>query len=395
MSRVWAVLAGGGTAGHVLPGVSIAEEITRRGVPPAAVHFVGGSRGAESRLLADTGFDLTTLPGRGLQRSLHPKSIVANIAAVAEFARACGQALRLLRRLKPAVVVGLGGYASVPCAIAATLLRVPLVITEQNAVPGLANRLLSRFAAAAASAFSDTELKGAVHTGNPLRNDVIAAAGLSASSARSTLGVPEGCQLLSVFGGSLGARSINTAVVAALEIWRDRNDLCVRHVAGPRNFDALQQDLADRHRQDDALAYQLVAYEDNMAALYAASDLVVARAGATSVAEVAAAGVPAVLVPLPGAPGDHQTANAQRLESVGGAVIVRDADLSAARLVSVVDELLGDPPRLASMANAGRKLARPDAAQAVVDLIHNCARRSMPQETTFDSGSSQSENFAQ
>ena len=369
----WAVIAGGGTAGHVLPGISIGHEIIGRGVPRQAVHFVGSARGVETRLVVEAGFTLTALPGRGLQRRLALSSVATNVAATAELARAFVQAVFVLRRLRPAVVVGLGGYASAACGVAAALLRVPLVITEQNAVPGLANRLLSRLAAGAATAFEATDLPRASWTGNPVRTEVLdvdRSAGQPA--ARAALGVDEGSRLVAVFGGSLGSRTINDAVAGALGIWRDRRDLHIRHIAGHREY----EDLSRRVSTDPerALGYDLVAYEDNMATVYAAADLVVSRAGATTVAELAAAGVPAVLVPLPGAPGDHQTANARRLAAAGGAVLVSDRELDSARLVAEIDTLLEDSGRLGSMACAARSLARPDAARAVVDLLESCAR---------------------
>ena len=370
---IWAVIAGGGTAGHVLPGISIGQQIVARGAPREAVHFVGSSRGVETRLVVEAGFGLTALPGRGLQRRL----TLSNVAAVAGLARAFLQALVVLRRCRPAVVLGMGGYASAACGAAAALLRVPLVITEQNAVPGLANRLLSRFAAAAATAFEATDLPGATWTGNPVRVEVLAADRSSGrAAARSSLGVDPERRLVAVFGGSLGSRRINEAVAGAVERWQARSDLHVRHIAGRRDYDDLSRRVA--RRRGGALAYDLVAYEENMAAVYAAADLVVSRAGATTVAELAAVGVPALLVPLPGAPGDHQTANARRLAAVGGAVIVRDAELDAARLTASVDELLGDPDRLGSMAGAATTLSRPDAAGAVVDLAERCALRPQP-----------------
>ncbi len=373
MSGTWALVAGGGTAGHVLPGISISREIIRRGAPRQAVHFVGNARGVETRLVVEAGFTLTVLPGRGLQRRLTPSSVAANAMAAAELARAFLQALVVLWRRKPAVVVGLGGYASVAVGVAAALLRVPLVITEQNAVPGLANRLLSRLAAGAATAFEDTDLPRAAWTGNPVRAEVLEAdRSAGRSAARSALGVDEECRLVAVFGGSLGARTINEAITGALDLWRDRRDLHIRHIAGHRDY----EDLSGRvpAEQARALRYDLVAYEDDMATVYAAADLVVSRAGATTVAELAAVGMPAVLVPLPGAPDDHQTANARRLAAAGGAVLVSDGELDATRLVAEVDALLGDPDRLNSMAGAARSLARPEAAGAVVDLMESCAR---------------------
>ena len=376
-SRTWALIAGGGTAGHVLPGISIAREITGRGAPPHVVHFVGSARGVETRLVVEAGFALTALPGRGLQRGFSLSSLAANATAAAELARAFVQALLVLRRRKPAVVVGLGGYASVAVGVAAALSRVPLVITEQNAVPGLANRLLSRLAAGAATAFEDTDLRRAAWTGNPVRAEVLDA-GRSAgrAAARAALGVDEDRRLVAVFGGSLGARTINEAIAGAVDLWRDRGDLHIRHIAGHRDY----QDLAGRMSAEPprALNYDLVAYEDDMATVYAAADLVVSRAGATTVAELAAVGMPAVLVPLPGAPGDHQTANARRLSAADGAVLVGDGELDATRLVDEVDALLEDPDRLDSMAGAARSLARPEAAGAVVDLMESCARYPCP-----------------
>ena len=377
MSRTWALIAGGGTAGHVLPGISIGREIIGRGAPRQAVHFVGSGRGVETRLVAEAGFALTSLPGRGLQRRLTPSSVAANAIAAAELARAFVQALLVLRRRKPAVVVGLGGYASAACGVAAALLRVPLVITEQNAVPGLANRLLSPLAAGAATAFESTDLRGATWTGNPVRSEVIAVErSADGPAARAALGVGDGRRMVAVVGGSLGARTINDAVSGAVGLWRDRRDLHIRHIAGHRDYEDLARRVSTHPER--ALSYDLVAYEDDMATVYAAADLVVGRAGATTVAELAAVGVPAVLVPLPGAPGDHQTANARRLEAAGGAVRVSDGDLDPARLVTEVDALLEDPDRLDSMAGAARSLARPDAARAVVDLMESCARHPLP-----------------
>lgn len=368
----WAIIAGGGTAGHVLPGVSIAAEIVDRGTPRRAVHFVGSSRGVETRLVPEAGFELTTLPGRGLQRRL----TLANAAAAAALARALVQALAVVRRRKPAVVVGLGGYASAACAAAAVLLRVPLVITEQNAVPGLANRLVGRFASGVATAFDATDLPGATWTGNPVRTEVLAAdrAG-GRSGARAALGVDAERRMVAVFGGSLGARRINEAVLDAMGRWRTREDLHVRHITGRRDHAEVTRQAAGCGGR---AVHDLVEYEDDMAAVYAAADLVVSRSGATTVAELAAVGVPAVLVPLPGAPGDHQSANARRLADTGAAVVVPDAELDGSRLALEVDTLLADPDRLAAMATAARGLARSDAAAAVVDLIENCARRPRP-----------------
>ena len=369
----WAVIAGGGTAGHVLAGLSIARAIVARGAPLSAVHYVGSRRGAEDRLVGEAEFGLTTLPGRGIQRRLTP----ANLGAAAGLARALTQALRLVRRRRPAVVVGLGGYASVACGLAAAAWRVPLVVIEQNAVAGAANRLLARWARAAAVGFPTVDLPRAVCTGNPVRAEVLAVdRGRQRRAARAALGVGEDRFLVAAFGGSLGARRINEAVAELAATWSGRSDLHVRHIAGRRDHGW----VAERVESIDSgeLGYDLLEYEADMAAVYAAADLVVARSGASSVAELAAAGVPAVLVPLPGAPGDHQTANARVLAEASAAVVVADGDLDGSRLAAEIDSLAADPGRLDDMGRAARTAARPDAAEAVVDLIERCALRPLP-----------------
>ena len=369
----WAVIAGGGTAGHVLAGLSIAREIVARGASLSAVHYVGSRRGAEDRLVGEAGFGLTTLPGRGIQRRLTP----ANLGAAAGLARALAQALCLVRRRRPAVVVGLGGYASVACGLAAAAWRVPLVVIEQNAVAGAANRLLARWARGAAVGFPTVDLPRAVCTGNPVRAEVLAVdRGRQRRAARAALGVGEDRFLVAAFGGSLGARRINEAVAELAATWSGRSDIHIRQVAGRRDYGWVTERVESIDSGE--LGYDLVEYEADMAVVYAAADLVVARSGASSVAELAAAGVPAVLVPLPGAPGDHQTANARVLVEAGAAVVVADGDLDGSRLAAEIDSLAADPGRLDDMGRAARTAARPDAAEAVVDLIEKCARRPLP-----------------
>lgn len=368
--RTWVVIAGGGTAGHVLPGISIGQELMSRGCAQSAIHYVGSSRGIEDRLVPAAGFELTVLRGRGIQRRL----TLANIGAAVGLAAAMVRAIVLIGRRRPAVVVGLGGYASLACGVAALLWRIPLVITEQNAVPGAANRFLSRWARASAVSFEGTDLPRAVVTGNPVRAEILAVdRGRDRSAARRRIGVEGDRSVMAVFGGSLGALRINEAVLASLPAWHDRDDLHIRHVAGRRDHD----DLARRAPLEDTapLSYDLIEYEDDMPTVYAAADLVVCRAGATSVAELAVVGCPAILVPLPSAPGDHQTANARALADAGGATIVADADLDAARLSSEVDGLLSDPESLVAMGKAASAFARRDAAAAVVDLVEAHARR--------------------
>jgi len=360
----WAVIAGGGTAGHVLPGLAIAEELVRRGVPRSGVHYVGSARGIENRLVPEAGFPLTVLPGRGIERRV----TIENVRSVFGIASALFTSVRLLRRLRPSVVVGLGGYASVPCAMAAVVLRIPLVVAEQNAVPGAANRLAARFARVSAVSFPDTDLPHATLTGNPVRPEVLAVdRGSQRTEARESLGVASDRVLLVVFGGSLGARRINEALFEALPSWKNRPDLAIHHVAGTRDFDDLQSRVPIQG--DDDLQFRLIRYEDDMPMVYAAADLILCRAGASSVAELAVVGIPSILIPLPGAPGDHQTANAKALASVGGAVVIPDGQLDGVRLVAEVELLLADEDRLNEMSACAAASARRDAASAVVDLL--------------------------
>ena len=371
------LIAGGGTAGHVLPGLAIAEALVNSGVVEnqSSVYLVGSRRGIEVDLVPPTGFDLTVLPGRGIQRRLALANLAAGIGLLCGFV----QALILVIRRRPAVVVSLGGYASIPCALAALVLRVPVVVAEQNAVPGAANRLTGRFARACAVSFPGTDLPRSTMTGNPVRQGVrkVAESGdriRDRSEARAALGVNT-FPFVVVFGGSLGARRINQALVRAVEDWKG-GPVVVEHVVGPRGW---MKGLAGGVLADDApertvaaapdVEYRAVRYEADMLTVLRAADLVVCRAGATSVAELSALGVPSILVPLPGAPGDHQTANARYLEDAGGALLVPDSELDGDRLGVEMAALLADTGRLTAMANGARSLGRPDAADRVVALI--------------------------
>lgn len=367
----FALIVGGGTAGHVLPGIAIGRELTKRGHEPDSIHFVGSERGVEKRLVPDAGFGLTLLPGRGIQRRLTTE----NLGAIVGLLRAFVTSFSLVKRHRPDVVVALGGYASVPTGLSALLRRVPVVVAEQNAVPGLANKVIGRFASAAAVSYRGTDLPRAVWTGNPVRPEVLAIAELSAqevAAARRDVGVGEAESLVVVFGGSLGARTINDAVVGALERLSTDRSIHIRHITGTRDY----RDVVARTERwiDGDVRYSAIEYEDEMAKMYAAADLVVCRSGATSCAELAVSGTPSVLIPLPGAPGDHQTENAKALEEVGGAERIADKDFDAAAFVAVLDRLLDDPTTLSLMGERARTLARPDAAEAVVDLVESYAR---------------------
>jgi len=372
MSETWAMIAGGGTAGHVVPGLAVARALVARGHPSETIHWVGGQRGTEGAMVNAAGFEATLLPGRGIQRKL----TTDNVAAVWGLTRAGAEAMSLVRQRRPAVVLAMGGWASVSCAMAAVALRVPVVVAEQNAVPGAANRLVGQFAKAAAVPFPGTPLPRAVVTGNPVRAEILAvdrSAG-GRAAARAALGLG-GRRVVCVFGGSLGALRLNDAVMGALEMWKaqDKSDLAVRHVIGERDWASVTGRVPDLPA--GGIFYQPVRYDDQRELSLAAADLAVSRAGGNTVAELAAAGVPSVLVPLPGAPGDHQTLNARALSDNGAAVLVVDAEMTAARLLAEVDALLGDPARLQAMETAAGGVARRDAAEAVAALMEAHAER--------------------
>lgn len=369
MTRCFAVIAGGGTAGHVVPAIAIGQALVRRGHPPETLRFVGSRRGIDSKLVPAAGFPLTLLPGRGLARKL----TLDNLGAILGFGVGFVLAVVLLARLRPAVVVSMGGYAAAPCALASALFRIPLVLSEQNAVPTSTHRLVARFAAASAVPYEGTPLPRAVVTGNPVRPEILSvdASAVGRAAARRSFGLPDDAIVLVAFGGSLGARTINVAILDLVERW-DGPPLAIRHAVGQRDWSWAQSAMPEPG--PGVVAYQPVPYEDRMADLLAACDLVVSRSGG-SVAELAVVGRAAILVPLPIAPYDHQAHNAQRLVDAGGAILIRDGDFTGDRLLEELRSLLGDgPEKVRRMGDALRAIGRPDAADAVAGLIETTAR---------------------
>ena len=360
---VFALVTGGGTGGHVYPALAVAEALVAHGHDPTAIRFVGARRGLETTAVPAAGFDLDVLPGRGLRRSLAVDTLRDNAGALVGTGRAFAGAWRLVRRARPRVVLGVGGYASLPCVLVARLYRVPTVVHEQNAAPGLTNRIAVRLGARPAVSLPGTALRGAVLTGNPVRRAI----------AEVTRHPDPAHPVVLVFGGSLGARRLNDLALGLYDTWRDRTDVAVVHISGRRDHAACAAELAARRRPDDRLTYELVEYEEHLERRYAAATVAVCRAGAVTVAELAVTGLPAVLVPLPGAPHDHQTRNAEALARAGAAVVVPDAAADTARVAADLDALLADPARLEAMSTAATALGRPDAADRVAALVEEVA----------------------
>jgi len=373
-TRRYALVAGGGTGGHLVPALAVARALGE-GLGPDAVELVGARRGLDATLLSGEGIPVTLLPGRGISRRRDAGALWANVGAVMGLAGALIGALVVVIRRRPSVVVAMGGYACVPAALAAAALGVPVVLVNVDAVPGAANRLVGRFARAAAVAFDGTALPRAVVTGAPVRAAIVHSAHPDAPArrrARAALGLPHDGVVVGAVGGSLGSQKVNEAVIGLAALWAPRREVALYHVVGRRDWAwALQ---ASPELGEDGLRYIQVPYEQHMELFYQAADIVVARAGANTVAELAVVGVPAILVPLPGAPGDHQRANADVLERAGAAVVLPDSQCCAERLALEIDALTSNPDRLRAMRVGAATVGRPDAVSAVVALVRAHAR---------------------
>ncbi len=376
-ARRGTVIAGGGTGGHIVPSLQIARALVERGHPADSIELYGSRRGQEATTWPALEFPYTLLPGRGLRRSMHPAAWWANAGAVVGLAWACARALGSLVARRPRVVVIVGGYASFPAGVAAVLTRVPLVSVTTDAVPGAVNRLLGRFAAANAVAFAGTDLPRSFVTGTPVRPELASLDRTPEGRAlsREVLDLPTGRQTVAAVGGSLGARRINRAVSELARAWTGSEGRALYHVTGRRDYEAFAHSGEGGADGDaEGLRYRVVPFEDRMPDLYAAADVCVTRAGAMTVAELLVAGVPAILVPLPGAPRDHQTRNAEALVGIGAAVHVPDSECTGVRLAEELEALLGDPERLRSMSEAARGHAHLDAAARVAELVDAHAR---------------------
>lgn len=347
------LIVAGGTGGHVFPALATADVLVRRGVP---VLWLGTPNGLESRVVPAAGHRLETVTVKGLRGN----GWLGWLQAPWMVLRATWQAMRVLRRERPGVVLGMGGYVAGPAGLAAWLLRRPLVIHEQNAKPGLTNKLLVPMARFVLTGL-DAPLAGSRKrrfVGNPVRAQIAALP----SPAQRYVG-REGRARLLVIGGSLGARTLNQRLPQALALLAENERPEVLHQAGARTL----QMAVDAYAQAGVTA-DVREFIDDMAKAYQWCDLVICRAGALTVSELAAAGLPAILVPYPYAVDDHQTANARFLCRAGGAEQRADAELDAEWLAARLRALLGDRARLQAMAEASRSVGRPAAAEQVADL---------------------------
>jgi UDP-N-acetylglucosamine--N-acetylmuramyl-(pentapeptide) pyrophosphoryl-undecaprenol N-acetylglucosamine transferase len=345
------VVACGGTGGHLYPGIAVARAFQKAN-PKVDVLFVGTAAGMESRIVPQQGFRFEAVASSGFLG----KGILDRIKSLGRVSRGLFQALGILRRASPQMVVGVGGYASVPAILAAALLRIPRVILEPNVRPGLANRTMAPFCSLIIAAFEGTRRhlgsNRVAVLGVPIRPELV--------DLRRKTGKKDATLL--ILGGSQGARAINEAVLEMLPILKEKGrDLAIIHQTGKGDVETARKAYSDA-----GLRARVEPFIEEMAAVYAEADLVIARAGAATVAELAAVGLPSILIPFPHAAG-HQEDNARELEAAGGARVILQVDLTAEGLAKAVQSLLGDPTALREMGEAARKLGKPRAAEAIVE----------------------------
>ncbi|NLV25504.1 MAG: undecaprenyldiphospho-muramoylpentapeptide beta-N-acetylglucosaminyltransferase [Deltaproteobacteria bacterium] len=345
------LIAGGGTGGHVFPGLALAERL-RNENKDDEVLFVGTKRGLEAKVVPARGFSLETVDIQGFVG----KSLGKRMLFFWLLLKSVVQSLAILRRFRPQVVLGVGGYASLPVLLAARIRGLPYLIHEQNALPGGVNRIMGRWARRICLSFADGAgyfpAERALVTGNPVRQGIATCPPL-----------PETHPRLLVFGGSQGAQALNRAVTESLPLLKERGaPLTILHQTGGEEAAAVREG----YRKAGWAGVEVIPFIDDMAAAYAEAWLVVCRAGATTVAELTASGRPAVLIPFPHAANDHQTQNALALATAGAALLIPQQELTAQRLAATVTELLGDRDRLLRMSAAMASRAKPKAAEAIL-----------------------------
>jgi UDP-N-acetylglucosamine--N-acetylmuramyl-(pentapeptide) pyrophosphoryl-undecaprenol N-acetylglucosamine transferase len=357
------ILAGGGTGGHVIPALAIARELQSR--YSAECCFIGTSRGIETRLVPTAGFPLELIQ----VGALNQVSFATRAKTVLGLPLAVFSSLRIVRKFRPDVMIGVGGYASGPAMLAAALRRVPTVAFEPNVVPGFANRMVARFVSAAAVHFEETKkyFRNCRVTGVPVRAEFF----------ELPQREPADPPTLLVFGGSQGARAINQAMTGAMGALRDRiPGIKLLHQTGERDYDttvAAYEKLA--------VIVEVSKFMDNMPAMFARADLIVSRSGASTVAEIAAAGKPSVFVPFPKAADDHQRRNAEAMQNVGAAVMLEERDLTSVKLADAVGDILSNPVKMKAMSVAARGMAHPNATRDIAELAVNLATRNSKPET--------------
>ena len=356
------ILSGGGTGGHIYPALTLIDAIKNK-KPDAEFLYVGTEKGLEADIVPKAGINFTALK---LEGGLERRFTLENISRAANAVWSIKHASDIVKNFKPNAVVGTGGYVCGPILLAASLMKVPTLIQEQNAVAGVTNKILSKFVDKIAVGTRDS-LKNfppnkTIYTGNPIRKEVLAA---KKSDGLKEFGFTEDKPIVLISGGSRGARSINNAMIDVLKSAAQKNSAQFLHVTGKGEFDSVMKKLSDL----DAPNIKIVPYLYNMPTALAMADLAVFRAGATGLAELTARGVPAILIPYPYAAENHQEFNAKSLVEAGAARMILNKDLTAEILSAQLEELLSSPEKLKSMAEASLSLGKPLAADEIADMI--------------------------
>lgn len=368
--QTYAVITGGGTAGHVFPALAIAELLVEAGQDRDSLLYVGSRRGPETELVPEAGLRAHWFAVRGVRRSLAPEAIVASVMAVALLLGATISCWRLFRRERPRVVVSVGGYASMPATIAARLTKTPLVTCSYDLRPGLATKLQARWARCAAVAYLPSTLPRAELAGAPVRRAIrLVAERTDKSSMKSALGFSESKMLVVVMGGSLGSALLN-GIAEKLQGGLD-DSVSILHLSGDRYFDPSA--VNEVRSGDGSVRYRRMARASDMALVYGACDLMVMRGGASSIAEVAVAGVTSVIVPWKDAAEDHQTMNARLLADHGAAVMISENEDTLEQVLSEVRRLLADHPARATIARIAHDLGEVHRHPRLVDVIRMAA----------------------
>ncbi len=352
------LIAAGGTGGHIYPGIAVAKEIKRRD-EESQILFVGTSHGLETRIVPENGFQLSLINSAGLKSV----GLEGKLKGLAILPKSFLEARRLLKDFRPDVVVGAGGYVSGPVLMMASMMRIPTLVMDSNALPGFTNRRLAMFVDKAALTFEEAlpffGKKGVV-TGNPVRKEFFDIAEPESS---------EKVKLL-IFGGSQGARAINDAMIDALpKLGLSADNLEITHQTGESEFERIRE----AYDQAGWKSADVRRYISDMVSEFAKSDLIISRAGATTCAELAAAGKASIMVPLPTAADDHQRKNAEAMQKAGASRMILQKELSGEVLAEEISDLIGDPDAVTAMEKAAKEMARSDAAERTVDLIEELA----------------------
>jgi UDP-N-acetylglucosamine--N-acetylmuramyl-(pentapeptide) pyrophosphoryl-undecaprenol N-acetylglucosamine transferase len=354
----YAVITGGATSGHVVPALSIIELLVEAGHPRETLVYVGSDRGVETTLVPQTGIACVFLSVDGLQRGMSLAKIKRNLRMLPTMMRATQSATQVLVQHRPCVVVSVGGYVSAPICRAARHLKIPVVTCSYDSKPGMATKMQARYAATVAVAHMPSTLRRAQLTGAPVRAELRHLdRGAAREASRIRLDFSADAKLVVVMGGSLGSAVLNNATEGLVAQMKSPSmaNVAILHIAGSRYME-VQQLASEIRRPDGSIMYKRIAYSGNMSDIYAAADLVVARAGASTVAEIATVGIASVLVPWKDAAENHQLTNAKSLSDHGGAVLLEESKLTVDVFVHLICDLLGDEAMRLHIAGEARKL---------------------------------------